>query len=80
MVQVGVVSMYTMVPLLFLSWKGIVSDRAHSVVLSSTRMTHGVEGLATPRPAESHTLLDSTDTDCQHWMIYLSSSLVVYFI
>ena len=39
----------------FLSWRGIVFDKAHSVVLSSTRMTHGVEGLITPSSAETHT-------------------------
>ena len=39
----------------FLSWRGIVFDRAHSVVLCSTRMTHGVEGLITPSSAETHT-------------------------
>ena len=43
----------------FLSWRGIVFDRAHSVVLCSTRMTHGVEGLITPSSADTH-----THTDC----------------
>ena len=48
-----------------LSWRGIVFDKAHSVVLSSTRMTHGVEGLAAPSPAERHTLLLHTSSTNQ---------------
>ena len=32
-------------------------------------------GRPTPSPAESHTLLDSTDTECQHWMLSLHLSL-----
>ena len=32
-------------------------DEAHSIVLSSTRMTHGVKGVAPPSLAEPHTLL-----------------------
>ena len=39
-----------------------MSDKAHSVVLSSTRMTHGVEGVAPPSPA-TH-----TSRQHRHWM------------
>ena len=46
----------------FLSWRGIVFDKAHSVVPSGTRMTHGVEGSANLSSADTHTLLLHTSS------------------
>ena len=60
----------------FLSWRGIVFDKAHSVVPSGTRMTHGVEGLATQSSADTHTLLLHTSSTDQ---IYSSLSLSLNF-
>ena len=76
LVQVGVVSMYTMVPLLFSPGEASCPTKHILRTLLCKDDPWCPEGLATPSPADTHTLLDSTDTGCQHWM--LSSSLVVY--
>ena len=69
--------MYIMVPLLFSPGEASYPTKHISVVLSSTRMFHDVEGLTNPKSSwNTH-----TSRKHRHWMPAmdaLSSSLIVY--